>query len=102
MKILEILKVKLFFKRTVLKLYIYDILCINRKNKELIKDIKDEIHKREIIAKNTDKLGSISISKEWGAYILLYSVITANVCVNIIWLTKLKITERLNNFLQES
>jgi hypothetical protein len=28
----------------------YDVICINRNNKELVKDIKDEINKKEIEA----------------------------------------------------
>jgi guanylate kinase len=37
---------KLMLEDNILKNY--DILCINRKNKELAKDIKDEINKKEI------------------------------------------------------
>jgi len=37
----------------------YDMLCINRKNKDLAKDIKDEINKKEIEAKSKGKLGLI-------------------------------------------
>ncbi len=53
----------------------YDILCINRKNKELAKDIKDEINKREIIAKETGKLGLILLAGN-----MLSLGITLNLC----------------------
>jgi hypothetical protein len=37
----------------------YDVMCINRKNKDLAKDVKDEINKCEIEAKSKGKLGLI-------------------------------------------
>jgi len=40
----------------------YDVLCINRKNKLLMKDIKDEIHKRETEARNKGKSGLILLA----------------------------------------
>ena len=40
----------------------YDILCINRKNKELAKDIKDEINKQETIARENGKKGLILLA----------------------------------------
>ena len=40
----------------------YDILCINRKNIELAKDVKDEINKREIEAKSKGKRGLILLA----------------------------------------
>lgn len=40
----------------------YDILCINRNNDELAKNIKDEITKQEIIAKDTGKRGLILLA----------------------------------------
>jgi len=40
----------------------YDVLCINRKNKEIAKDIKDEINKRECEAKSKGKLGLIILA----------------------------------------
>ena len=51
---------KLMFKDKIL--YKYDILCINRNNKELAKDIKDEITKKEKEAKNKGKLGLILLA----------------------------------------
>jgi hypothetical protein len=36
----------------------YDVLCINRKNKELAKDVKDEIMKREIEAQRTKMINT--------------------------------------------
>ena len=53
----------------------YDILCINRKNKDLLKDIKDEINKKELISKETGKLGLILLA---GNMITLG--ITLNLC----------------------
>ena len=49
----------------------YDVLCINRKNK----DIKDEINKKEIIAKKTGKQGLILL-----AGTMLTLGITLNLC----------------------
>ena len=40
----------------------YDVLCINRKNKELAKDIKDEINKKEIEAREKGQLGLILLA----------------------------------------
>ena len=40
----------------------YSIFCINRKNKDLAKDIKDEITKKETKAKNKGKLGVILLA----------------------------------------
>jgi hypothetical protein len=57
----------------------YDILCINRKNKELAKDVKDEITKREIIAKESGKLGLILLAGN-----MLSLGITLNLCDLII------------------
>ena len=58
-EISECLK-KLMLEDNILKKY--DVLCINRKNKELAKDIKDEINKKELIAKATGKLGLILLA----------------------------------------
>ena len=57
----------------------YDILCINRKNKELAKDVKDDITKREIIAKESGKLGLILLAGN-----MLSLGITLNLCDLII------------------
>jgi hypothetical protein len=40
----------------------YNVLCINRKNKDLAKDIKDDITKHEKIAKSEGKLGLILLA----------------------------------------
>ncbi len=53
----------------------YDVLCINRKNKELAKDIKDEINKKEIEAKNKGNLGLILLAGN-----MLTLGITLNLC----------------------
>jgi hypothetical protein len=53
----------------------YDIMCINRKNKDLAKDIKDEINKRELEAKDTGKLGLILLAGN-----MLTLGITLNLC----------------------
>ncbi len=53
----------------------YDILCINRKNKNLAKDIKDEINKKEIEAKSKGKLGLILLAGN-----MLTLGITLNLC----------------------
>ena len=53
----------------------YDVLCINRKNKELAKDIKDEINKKEIEAKSKGKLGLILLAGN-----MLTLGITLNLC----------------------
>ena len=65
--------IKLMLNDNVLKNY--DVLCINRKNKELAKDIKDEINKKEIIAKETGKLGLILLAGN-----MLTLGITLNLC----------------------
>ena len=51
---------KLMLKNSVLKNY--EILCVNRKNNELAKDIKDEINKYEIEAKENNKHGLILLA----------------------------------------
>jgi hypothetical protein len=71
-KISECLK-KLMLDDNILKKY--DVLCINRKNKELAKDIKDEINKKELIAKATGKLGLILLAGN-----MLTLGITLNLC----------------------
>ena len=71
-EISECLK-KLMLDDNILKKY--DVLCINRKNKELAKDIKDEINKKELIAKATDKLGLILLAGN-----MLTLGITLNLC----------------------
>lgn len=53
----------------------YDIMCINRKNKELAKDIKDEINKKETEAKDRGKLGLILLAGN-----MLSLGITLNLC----------------------
>ena len=40
----------------------YDVLCINRKNNELAKDVKEEINKYELIAKSNGKEGLILLA----------------------------------------
>ena len=40
----------------------YNIICINRKNNDLVKDIKSEINKQEIITKAENKLGLILLA----------------------------------------
>lgn len=64
---------KVMFDDGILKRY--DILCINRKNKELAKDIKDEIDKREKEAKSKGKLGLILLAGN-----MLTLGITLNLC----------------------
>ena len=59
----------------------YDVLCINRKNKDLAKDIKDEINKKEIIAKETGKQGLILLAGN-----MLTLGITLNLCDLVILL----------------
>jgi len=59
----------------------YDVLCINRKNKELVKEIKDEINKKEKIAKETGKQGLILL-----AGTMLTLGITLNLCDLVILL----------------
>ena len=50
----------LMLKDNVLKNY--NIMCINRQNNELVKDIKDEITKQEIITKEEGKKGLILLA----------------------------------------
>ena len=71
-EISECLK-KLMLDDNILKKY--DVLCINRKNKELAKDIKDEINKKEIEAKSKGKLGLIILAGN-----MLTLGITLNLC----------------------
>ena len=71
-EISECLK-KLMLDDNILKKY--DVLCINRKNKELAKDVKDEITKNELIAKSTGKLGLILLVGN-----MLTLGITLNLC----------------------
>lgn len=71
-EISECLK-KLIFDDNILKKY--DVLCINRKNKKLAKDIKDEINKKEIEAKSKGKLGLILLVGN-----MLTLGITLNLC----------------------
>jgi len=40
----------------------YDVLCINRKNKDLAKDVKEEINKQEIISREKGKKGLILLA----------------------------------------
>jgi len=53
----------------------YSILCINRNNKKLAKDVKDEITKAEIQAKSKGKLGLILLAGS-----MLTLGITLNLC----------------------
>ena len=53
----------------------YDVLCINRKNKELAKDIKEDITKQEKIAKAAGKDGLILLAGN-----MLTLGITLNMC----------------------
>jgi len=71
-EISECLK-KLMLEDNILKKY--DVLCINRKNKELAMDIKDEINKKELIAKTKGKLGLILLAGN-----MLILGITLNLC----------------------
>lgn len=71
-EISECLK-KLMLEDLILKKY--DVLCINRKNKELAKDIKDEINKKEIEAKSKGKSGLILLAGN-----MLTLGITLNLC----------------------
>jgi len=64
---------KLMLEDNVLKRY--EIMCINRKNKELAKDIKDEIDKKEKEAKNSGKSGLILLAGS-----MLSLGITLNLC----------------------
>jgi hypothetical protein len=40
----------------------YDVMCINRKNKNLVKDVKDEINKQETISREKGKKGLILLA----------------------------------------
>ena len=51
---------KLMMEDGILKKY--SVMCINRKNKELAKDVKDEIMKQELIAKSEGKEGLILLA----------------------------------------
>ena len=53
----------------------YDVLCINRKNKQLAKDIKAEINKREAEARSKGQLGLILLAGN-----MLSLGITLNLC----------------------
>ena len=64
---------KLMLEDLILKRY--GVLCINRKNKDLAKDVKDEINKHETIAKNSGKLGLILLAGN-----MLTLGITLNLC----------------------
>ena len=59
----------------------YDILIINRKNDNLVKDVKDEINKKEIEAKNKGKIGLILLAGN-----MLSLGITLNLCDLVILL----------------
>jgi hypothetical protein len=71
-EISECLK-KLMLEDLILKHY--DVLCINHKNKELAKHIKDEINKKEIGAKSKGKRGLIILAGN-----MLTLGITLNLC----------------------
>ena len=58
----------------------YNIMCINRQNNDLVKDIKDEILKQEIITKSEGKMGLILLAGN-----MLSLGITINSC-NIVML----------------
>jgi len=62
---------------TVLKKY--NVLCINRKNKDLAKDIKDEINKKEIETIGEEKQGLILLAGN-----MLTLGITLNLCDSVI------------------
>lgn len=53
----------------------YEILIINRKNKDLAKDIKSEINKKELEAKSKGKYGVIILAGN-----MLSLGITLNLC----------------------
>ena len=57
----------------------YDVLCINRKNTKLVKDVKNEINKREIEAKSKGKNGLILLAGN-----MLSLGITLNLCDMVI------------------
>jgi hypothetical protein len=59
----------------------YDVMCINRINKDLPKDIKDEINKKEIEAKTKGKRGLILLAGN-----MLSLGITLNLCDLVILL----------------
>ncbi len=64
---------KIMLEDKVLKKY--DIMCINRKNTELAKDVKDEISKKEIEARESGKTGLILLAGN-----MLSLGITLNLC----------------------
>ena len=64
---------KLMLEDSILKRY--DVLCINRKNKDLAKDTKEEITKQEKIAKAEGKEGLILLAGD-----MLNLGITLNMC----------------------
>jgi hypothetical protein len=70
---------KLMMQDNILKRY--NILCINRKNKDLIKDIKLQINKEEIIAQNQGQEGLIILAGS-----MLTLGITLNLCDVVILL----------------
>lgn len=59
----------------------YKIMCVNRKNKQLAKDVKDEIIKQEKIAKHENKDGLILLAGN-----MLTLGITLNLCDLVILL----------------
>lgn len=59
----------------------YDILCVNRKNKDLAKDVRDEIRKCEIESKNKGKNGLIILAGD-----MLSLGITLSLCDLVILL----------------
>jgi len=59
----------------------YNIMCVNRKNKQLAKDVKDEIIKQEKIAKHENKDGLILLAGN-----MLTLGITLNLCDLVILL----------------
>ena len=62
----------------------YNIMCINRKNKQLAKDVKDEIIKQEKIAKDENKDGLILLAGN-----MLTLGITLNLCDIVLLLNNL-------------
>jgi len=78
----------LMFEDNVLKKY--DVLCINHKNKDLVKDIKDEINKKEIEAKSKEKLGLILLAGN-----MLTLGITLNLCDLVILLNNVLSSDKV-------
>ena len=68
----------------------YDVLCINRKNKELVKDIKDEINKKEIEAMSKGKLGLILLAGN-----MLTLGITLNLCDLVILMNNTLLSDKV-------